>query len=248
MNFIRRALLVSICFTSIVFAAELPSLKIGIENFNPPFVMQGSKQQLYGFDIDMMNKICKMMQRTCTYQVMRFDQFFDAIINKQIDLAVGSITITPDRSKIVSFSMPYLVSNSRFLTKPTLAKEHFSLNILKGKRIGIESGSILQDQLNSLNVNNSVVKLYPSVNDEINGLYNDEVDTVLLDNPTAIYWASNTQDAFKLLGPSLPYGYGLGIAVNINNPVLLQAVNNALQQYQKSEDYQKNYNQYFMDF
>lgn len=210
--------------------------------------MQGSKHQLYGFDIDMMSKICGMMQRTCTYEVMRFDQLFDAIINKQIDLAVGSITITRERSKIVSFSIPYLVSNSRFLTKPALAKEPFSLDILNRKRIGIEAGTILQDQLNSLNVKNSVVKLYPTVNDEINALYNDEVDTILLDSPTTTYWASNTQDAFKLLGPSYPYGYGLGIAVNINNPALLQALNNAVQQYQKSPDYQKNYNQYFMDF
>ena len=248
MNFLRHVLLASICFTSTLFAANPVPLNIGIESFSPPFVMQGSQNEIYGFDIDMMNSLCKLMQRTCKYKVMRFDQLLAAVANKEIDVAISSITITPERSKVVNFTMPYLLSYSRFLTKKSTPTEAFSLALLNGKKIGIEAGTVFQQQINTMGVKDANIKEYPSVADQLTALNKGEVDIILLDNPTANYWASNSSDTFKLVGPAYIYGYGLGIAINASEGALLASLNQALVQYQNSTEYKQNYNQYLFEF
>lgn len=248
MNFIRHILIASIYFSSTLFAADLPVLNIGTESFNPPFVMQGSKKEIYGFDIDTMNTLCKMMHRTCQYHVMRFDELIDAVAKKQIDMAISSITITPERARIVNFSLPYMLSYSRFVTSPTVKAEPFNLEFLNGKRIGLESGTIFPQQLAAMGVKNPKLKMYTTVSDQLTGLNKGEVDIILLDNPTANYWASNSSDTFKLAGPAYMYGYGLGIAVNPGEGALLSALNQALLQYQNSAEYKQNYDKYLLEF
>lgn len=79
---IRLILIAFVCFTSSLFAQGEP-LNVGVESFAPPFVMQGNHNQLFGFDIDMMNNLCKIMNRTCTFHVMRFSQLLDAVANQK---------------------------------------------------------------------------------------------------------------------------------------------------------------------
>jgi polar amino acid transport system substrate-binding protein len=254
MNFIRCLFIASICFTSALFAADepvlplFPVLNVGTESFNPPFVMQGSKNEIYGFDIDMMNSLCKTMQRTCKYHVLRFDELLTAVAKGEVDMAISSITITPERAKIVSFSLPYLLSYSRFLTRPSTAPASFSLAYLNNKKIGLETGTIFAQQLDTMGVKNPQLKFYPSVATQLTGLNKGEVDIILLDNPTANYWASNSSDTFKLAGPAYMYGYGLGIAINPSQNELLNTVNQILLQYQNSNDYKQNYNRYLLEF
>lgn len=78
-----------------------------------------------------------------------------------------------------------------------------------------------------------------------NALKRGEVDIILLDNAAALYWASNSSDVFKLAGPPYMYGYGYGIAINPSEVNLLTDFNNALVQYQNSNNYKQNYNRYF---
>lgn len=248
MNFFCRILVASIGFTSTLFAADLPVLNVGTESFNPPFVMQGSKNEIYGFDIDMMNSLCKMMQRTCKYRIMRFDRLLEAVARRELDMAISSITITPERAKMVNFSLPYLLSYSRFVTRPTSQAVPFSLEFLNGKKIGLESGTVFPQQLNTMGVKNPKLKMFTTISDQLQGLNKGEVDIILLDNPTANYWASNSSDTFKLAGPAYMYGYGLGIAVNPADGALLATLNQVLLQYQNSNDYKLNYNKYLLEF
>ncbi|WP_454780275.1 transporter substrate-binding domain-containing protein [Legionella sp. WA2022007384] len=244
---IRLILITFICFSSSLFAEGEP-LNVGIESFDPPFVMQGSHNEAYGFDVDMMNSLCKIMNRKCAFHVMRFAQLIDAVANKKLDAAVSSITITSDRAKQVNFSLPYLLSYSRFLERKTLSKEPFNLDLLNTKTIGLESGTVFLDQLSQMGVKNPNIKEYPGIEDQLSALGRGDVDIILLDNATAVYWASNSGDTFKLIGPPYMYGNGYGIAINPADQDLLTKLNQALVQFQNSEDFKVNYNKYLFEF
>lgn len=244
---IRLILIAFITYTSSLFATGAP-LTIGVESFSPPFVMQGANKEIYGFDIDMMNSLCKILNRTCNYKIMRFDRLLDAVVTNKIDLAVSSITITPERSKLVNFSLPYLLSYSRFLQRQASVDEPFSLNWLSSKKIGLESGTVYVQQLDAMGVKNPDIEEFSSVANQLSGLSDKSVDIILLDNPTAIYWASNSSDSFKLAGPPYMYGYGYGIAINPTNSELLSNINRALVQYQNSDEFKQNYNRYLQVF
>jgi len=247
MKLIKCILIACVSFTSSVYALG-PDLNVGIESFYPPFVMQGSQKEIYGFDVDMMNNLCKIMQRTCKYHIMRFSLLIDALINQKIDAAVSAITITPQRSKIVNLSLPYLLSYSRFLTKNTQKTQTFSLFVLNGKRIGVENGTVFPDQIKEMGVINPKIVSYADVGSELTGLSNGDVDMILIDSPTALYWASNSSESFSLLGPPFVYGYGLGIALSPGEPNLLPEINKALLQYQNSAEFRLNYNRYLSEF
>ncbi len=248
MNFLRRLLILFISFIPALSAADLPVLTVGVERFNPPFVMQGSKHKIYGFDVDLMNALCGLIQRSCQYRMMRFDQLLDAVVAKEIDVAISSITITPERAKIVNFTLPYLLSYSRFVTRPSVKTDPFTLDLLNGKRIGLETGTIFPQQLEIMGVKDPKLKFYTTVSDQLTALNNGEVDLILLDNPTATYWAANSSNTFKLAGPSYMYGFGLGIAVNPTERDLLAALNQALLQFQNTDEYKQNYNKYLLEF
>ncbi|CAM3037861.1 arginine ABC transporter substrate-binding protein [Legionella steigerwaltii] len=243
----RLILIAFICFTSSLFAQGEP-LNVGIESFDPPFVMQGTRNEAYGFDVDMMNSLCKIMDRKCVFHVMRFDKLIDAVVNNKLDIAISSITITNERAKIVNFSLPYLLSYSRFLERQSNSKEAFSLNLLNSKRIGLETGTVFLDQLKEMGVNNPNIKEYAGIEDQLAALSRGDVDVILLDNATAIYWASNSADTFKLIGPPYMYGSGYGIVVNPANPNLLTELNQALVKFQNSDEYKQNYNKYLLEF
>ncbi|QMT59338.1 transporter substrate-binding domain-containing protein [Legionella sp. PC997] len=244
---IRLILIAFICSTSSLFALGEP-LNVGIESFDPPFVMQGSHNEAYGFDVDMMNSLCQIMNRKCAFHVMRFAQLIDAVASKKLDVAVSSITITQDRAKIVNFSLPYLLSYSRFLERKSISKEPFNLDLLNTKTIGLESGTVFLDQLLEMGVKNPNIKEYPGIEDQLSALGRGDVDIILLDNATAVYWASNSADSFKLIGPPYMYGHGYGIAINPADPDLLTQINQALVQFQNSKDFKLNYDKYLFEF
>ncbi len=243
MTFIRHVLLTFILSLSTLYAVG-PPLNVGIQRFNPPFEIQGADNEVYGFDVDMMNSLCKIMNRTCVFHVIKFESLLNAVENKQLDVAVSSITITADRSALVNFTLPYLLSYSRFLGSVNSAKEPFSLGLLNNKKFGVESGTIFVDQIKSLGIINPTIKQYENVDLLVEALGKKDVDYILFDSPTATYWAANSGGEFGVVGPPLLYGYGFGIAVNKEDRQLLQELNQALLQYQNSEDYKTNYNKY----
>jgi polar amino acid transport system substrate-binding protein len=80
--------------------------------------------------------------------------------------------------------------------------------------------------------------------DAIKALTNDDVDFLMLDNATGIYWAANSSGQLKLVGTPYVSGYGMGIALSPQDEKLLPEINKALIQYQNSQDYQENYKRF----
>lgn len=240
---IRITLLAIICVSSSLFAANA-SLVIGTESFAPPFVMQGSNNKIYGFDIDMMSKLCQIINKTCIFKIMPFEQLLPAVAAKKIDAAISSITITPERATTVNFSLPYLVSYSRFLERTSSNTNKFTLANLNNKTIGLEKGTIFLEELHTLRIKTANIKEYPDVDSQLAALSNNEIDIIILDNPTAVYWASNSSNTFQLAGPRYVYGFGLGIAINKTEVDLLREINRALLEYQNSNAFKLNYNKY----
>lgn len=230
-------------------ASALKVFVIGVDDYVPPFVMLGGNGELYGYDISMMNSLCRMMRVSCTFKSLQWMDLLAAVKNNQVDLAVSSITITPQRAKEFHFSLPYGLSYSRFLTNVnTPVANPFALSSLDGKKIGIDQGTIYEDQASHLGVHNAIIQIYKDTPEALKALTNNEVDYLLLDNPTALYWVANSSGTFKVIGE--PYSYGLGIAIVVSeqDKALIPFLNQALLQYQNSEDFRQNYHRFLESF
>ena len=247
-NKIKTAIFLSVTglFFLIPVQAKNPPLRIAISKMAPPYVMQG-KKQLYGFDVALMDYICATIKRDCQYQLMSFSELLPAVVNKATEIAIGSITITPERAEQVSFSLPYLISQSRFIGLKKLAKDPLSLAVLKNSKIGIKTGSIFGQQLQIMGVANPTIVSYKMDEDLIQALITGSIDLALIDEPAALYWQNNSSEQLEVLGKPYPYG-SLGIAVNPADPALLQAINQSILQYQNNGQFTKNYKMYIEYF
>ncbi|MCP0913016.1 MULTISPECIES: transporter substrate-binding domain-containing protein [Legionella] len=227
--------------------AQNPPLRVALNRFSPPFVMQGAHEQLFGFDVAMMNAICKILERECQFRVMSFNQLLNAVVNKEADVAVGSIGITAERAALVNFSLPYLPSKALFMGDTSkLNGQEFSIKTLNNKRIGVEAGTVFTSEITHMGINNPEVVTFQYEEDIIEALANEDIDFALLDAPSAQYWQAHS--SLKILGEPIPYGLGLGIGIGKDDMPLLQSINQALLQYQNSPDFKKDYNMYLQAF
>ncbi len=227
------------------YAKDQP-LRVAVNPYSSPFVMRGN-HQIYGFDIAMMDKLCEIINRDCQYVMMNFDQIIPSIMNKNVDLGISDITITLERAKLVNFTMPYMTSRTSFLGKKELQNSVITPTFLQDKTIGVKQGSIFPQVIKSLGVTNPKIINFNEEGKIIDALINGDIDLAMLEEPTAMYWQSNSSAVLAVIGKPITFGNGLGIAVNKDNAALLDSLNNAIKQYLNSKDFKTNYHMY-LDF
>lgn len=232
-----------------LFAEDDASLTVGIVSYNPPYVIQGSNNEIYGYDVDMMRAVCQFMNKTCKFKVMKADELIKGVAAGKIDLAINTLTITTNRLKLVNFTIPYSLSMFRFLTgNPEDLKKPFSMSLMENKKIGVLSGSIFDESPAALGIVSAKIIPYSSMSQLVEDLYNKKIDFVLVHDPVALYWDANTPGDLTKIGPAFVMGMGLGVVVNKKNVELLQEVNKALIQFQDSPLYKKNFDKYLKSF
>ena len=73
--------------------------------------------KIVGFDIDLANLIAKQMGVKVQFKNIVFDNLFNALDAKQINLIIAGVTITPEREQKYDFSMPYINAGEVIITQ-----------------------------------------------------------------------------------------------------------------------------------
>jgi polar amino acid transport system substrate-binding protein len=143
MSLTRRNLLILAAAIGIVAGPTAASaadvLNVGAYPTNPPFEYKNESGTFEGFEVDIINEAAKRIGMTTDIADLGFQALFAAATSKRIDVAISSITITPERLKSLSFTQPYYDSDMGIATKsdsPIKAEAD-----LKGKVVGVLSGS-----------------------------------------------------------------------------------------------------------
>jgi polar amino acid transport system substrate-binding protein len=119
------------------YAADV--LNVGSYPNNPPFEYKTDTGTFEGFEVDIVNEAAKRIGMKTEIADYGFQALFAGTTSKRIDVAISSITITPERLKSQSFTQPYYDSDMGIATKGDSAIK--GLADLKGKTIGVLSGS-----------------------------------------------------------------------------------------------------------
>ena len=83
-------------------------LKVGISADFPPFEYYDENEELYGFDVDLMNYIGDIIGFDIEFVNMSFDQLFSAVMGGDVDCAISAIAITEERKNVIDYTIPYL--------------------------------------------------------------------------------------------------------------------------------------------
>ena len=233
-----------LCLYAVFVFAQKPTLKLATVYHIAPYVMQTANNHDYGFDIDLMKYVCKKIDYQCQFIKMDFKSIMPALLNGDADIGIGSLAITSSRLKQVYFSAPYLPSRAKFLANQDTFEQHGQHPDIRAVRIGIIEDSILSEYLLKNGVSVNQIFQYGSEEELIQAMHENKVDFIFDDDPTINYWAAK-HESFIIHGNSIPYGYGMGIAISPKRKDIIEKVNTAVNEFLNGPEFHQYYHIYF---
>ena len=120
-------------------AAAEGVLQVGSYPSNPPFEFKDDTGHFQGFEIDLVNAIAAKLGRTVEITDFGFQALFAATASHRVDLAISSITVTPERLKNQDFTQPYLDTNLALIANASSRLK--TLADVKGATLGAIASS-----------------------------------------------------------------------------------------------------------
>jgi glutamate transport system substrate-binding protein len=185
-----------------------------------------------GFDIEIAKLIADRLgyhADKITYKTLSSVEREQGIINGDVDLFVGTYTITERRKDHVSFAGPYFLAGQDLLVR----KQESAIigkDTLKGKKVCSVTGStpIHRVRTDRLTEESNIVE-YSSYAQCVDALLSNEVDALTTDDAILRGYATYEPDRLRVVGrPFSDEPYGVGMAKD--DKVLRDAVNDVLQQ------------------
>ncbi|RMU39278.1 Arginine/ornithine ABC transporter, periplasmic arginine/ornithine-binding protein [Pseudomonas avellanae] len=232
------------------FADEKP-LKIGIEAAYPPFASKAPDGSIVGFDYDIGNALCEEMKARCTWVEQEFDGLIPALKVRKIDAILSSMSITDDRKKSVDFTGKYYNSPARLVMKDGVTVSD-SLAELKGKKIGVQRGSIHERFAREVLAPKGVeVTPYGSQNEIYLDIGAGRLDGTIADATLLQdgFLKTDSGKGFAFVGPAFTdpnyFGDGIGIAVRKGDKANLDRLNAAIAAIRANGKYKAIQDKYF---
>src|SRR5687768_14240847 len=83
------------------------SLRIGTDGNYPPFSFFNADGRLTGFEVDLGNRLCDIIDASCQWETMTFNELILALLEGRIDAIIASVSSTAERRKRLTFSSRY---------------------------------------------------------------------------------------------------------------------------------------------
>lgn len=200
--------------------------------------------RIEGFDIDIAHAIAASVlgdPEKVTLKTVPTARRIDAIKNNEVDVITRTMSITCERLKEVSFSVPYFRSGQQVVV-PRANKAATVDEALKGRRVCTPASSSSDTELKRNRHGASEVKVVENQLDCLVLMQLGQIDATLTD--TTLAAAQTAQDpTVRVVPETLLPGYS-GVAVNKSAPDLVAWVNQVLADYRSGGGWQRSYDRW----
>lgn len=223
-------------------------IKVGSDTTYPPFEsVHEETKVIEGFDIDLMNEICKRANCKATFITTGWDGIFVALAQGQFDAVASGVTITEERMKTLDFSEPYLRYGQVVLVRIDETAVT-GVDSLTGKKVAVQTGTTNDEKASSLQKEGKVgdVRRYETFALAVTALINKDVDAVIIDSYAADGFMGVNEGKLKKVGEPFT-SEALGIVVKKGDTVLKQAFDAALAQIKADGTLDRLYQLWFVE-
>jgi len=205
-------------------------LLVGTDATYPPFESKDGKTgELVGFDIDLMNAVCKKLEVKVEYIIVPFDGIISGLKNHKYDAVISAFTITPERENQIDFSQAYYNAGQSIAVREDENQINSQKDLI-GKRIGVQLGTT--GEILAKKIDGAEIISYDNIGAAFIDLDNKKLDAIINDKPTSERIIAFKGKA-KLVGQTLT-SENYGIAVREGEMRFLEAINHALTTLQTS--------------
>lgn len=199
------------------------------------------KNEIKGFDVDLINEIGKLTGKKFQFKHMAFDSLLAAMMSGKIDMIVSGMTATDERRKNVDFSDPYFNAVQSIIVKE--GSDIKTFNDLKGKRIGVVLGYTGDIAVTEKYGKDANITRYAGTGEAIISLISNKIDVAVLDNAPAKSYAEKNKGLVVLDTDLAVEQYS--IAMPKGSTELVKEINSALKTLKENGTYYKLLEKYF---
>ena len=136
-----RVLLILFSLLACLRAQETEPLRVGMDLSYPPFETIGPDGSPSGVSVDLGAALAADLQRPLVIENMPFTGLIPALRAGKIDLIISSMTSTEERAKSVAFSEPYLTTGLAALVPASSEAENLADLDQPGQTIVVRQGT-----------------------------------------------------------------------------------------------------------
>lgn len=207
---------------------------VGLDDNFPPMGFKDEKNEIVGFDIDLAKEAAKRLGREVEFKAIDWSSKEAELKSGRIDILWNGLNITEKRKENMLFSDPYMNANQLiFVPVGSPIKGQADL---KGKVIGMQSGSTAEEDLDAapdFKASLKEVKKYADCISAMMDLQNGRVDAIITDEVVGRYYMGKNEGKFVVLEePVGPVGV-FGIAFRKEDAALKNDVQKVLDEMKK---------------
>ena len=250
-RFLHIAISLFLCTLFAATAANADNVvRIGTEGAYPPFNYTDRDGNLKGFDIDIANALCEAAELECTFVTQAWDGMIPALLARQYDAIIASMSITEERKQRVDFTEKYYQTPARFV-KHKDADIEISEEGLKGKTVGVQRATVSANFINDNFRNVLNIRSYQTQEEANMDIASGRLDLLFADAVVLQngFLETDQGKGYEFVGPSYTdeewFGEGIGIAVRKGEDELRETFNAAIRQIREDGTYREINDQYF---
>lgn len=205
-------------------------LVLGTSATMEPMTYTKPDGKLAGMDIDLAELMASGMGVKLVTRVMPFEQLLPALKSGKVDVVISNMTITPSRNMDVAFIGPYMTSGKCIITREeTLAKADEAGDLdLEDVNLAVLKGSTSEKFVRTM-MPKAGVTIIEDVQKGAELVSAGKVSGMLADYPVCLATIKNNPDAgFATVFSLLSYE-PIGIALQGNDPLLINWTENFLE-------------------
>jgi polar amino acid transport system substrate-binding protein len=210
-------------------------LKVGMSANQPPMTMVNREGGVMGFDVDLARALATAMKVKLEIKAMPFGELMSALEDDKIDMVLSGMSITPERTELVSFVGPYMMSGKSILTRNSVlgkisSGEEFNRKELKllalSNSTSVSFVKTVAPDANLIEIN--------SYDEGVAMLIEGKADAMVADMPMCVLSVLRYPEA-KLTTLDRPLTVEpIGIAISKDDPQFFNLVDNYLRAYEKT--------------
>ena len=231
-------------------AKEWKKVVIGTEGAYPPFNYVDTDGKLKGFDVDIALALCEEMKVECEVVAQDWDGMIPALLAGKFDAIIASMSITPERKKVIDFSEKYYNTPPAIVAPKDTTIKGATPDDLAGKTVGAQVSTMHADYVEK-KLTKSELKTYPTADEYKLDLANGRLDAANDDSVVLSEWLKTPDGACcKIIGQPSPqpveiFGPGAGIAVRKGETDLVNKFNEAIKTIRANGKYKEINDKYF---
>lgn len=164
-------------------------LRVGYRSDIPPFSYFNKRGELVGYDIALAHSLAFSLEAEIHFIPVQYASFEKDLEERRIDIAMASISVTPERLRSLLFSEPYITMERAFMTLDHRRNDFANLEDLKeieSLNIGVLKGSVFEKVVQE-KLPEARITLLNSYNEFIKN--DQEIDALIWGEAEATTWS-----------------------------------------------------------